>query len=751
MRSLFAHPVARALQCFLCALCLLGVLASRSEAGGGPETTLVVVNADSPASLRVANHYVKLRGIPATHICPLRGIPNLLVIDVDTFRERIWKPIEEYLEKHGLAGSIDIIAYSVDFPFGVNYDADFKGVSLPQGAQKFRIGSLTGMTYLIQQVKEKSREYLDLRTNQYFREGDQDDCPSHGFRHRYGWTQGEGKPDRKPEDPEVADRYYLSTMLGFTGMQGNTVPEVLRCLDRAAASDGTHPKGTVYLMANKNVRATTRMNQFEQVIEALKERGRKAVVLTAGEDGQDGKVPIGKKDIIGCMAGIAGFTWPGEKSVMLPGAIAEHLTSFGAKFDGSGQTKISEFLRNGAIGSSGAVAEPYALWPKFPRARLHVYYADGCSLAESFYQSVYGPYQLLILGDPLARPYAHFCEVALVETPKGAWSGTVGLNLDVDLPEERDVNTLEIWIDGRLVQEQTLDQMIDIDTTKLADGEHELRLVVVEDSAIETRSSTTRRFTVKNGSVAVSIKGPKKGAAYGEVAKLSGKASKAKEVLVLAGTRVVATAKRTGSGWKAEVDTRLLGVGTVTLQARATFKDGTVVLSPFHDLEIGESKGAPKKKKRRTTRRKKTKASKSTGGKQAGLRAVVTDAAGKEHTFPVPIVGRKGKQRFITELRKKVQGKLKTIRLEGEIEAPEDGAYRLAMNAAGALTVKVKGETVFEGEGLAEDRQVYAGFALKAGWHRIELTYAPTGTGDLSLWLGGAVVSGPLMGKALRH
>lgn len=732
----------------LCALCLLCVLATPGMAGGGPETTLVVVNARSPASLRVANHYAKLRGIPATHLCPIDGVPNLLVIDADTFRERIWAPIERYLEEHELTDEIDVIAYSVDFPYAVNYQRDYDAAKLPKMAKPPQ-GSLTGMTYLIHHVKEKSTEVIDLNTNQYFRETTQGDLPSHGFRSRYGWVHGDAEPEAVVEG---GTRYYLSTMLGFTGMQGNTVPEVLACLDRAAACDGTQPDGTVYLMANKNVRATTRMNQFDQVIAALEKRGRKAVVLTQGEDGQDGKVPIGKKDVIGCMAGIAGFKWPADKSVMLPGCIAEHLTSFGARFDGSGQTKISEFLRHGATGSSGAVTEPYALWPKFPRARMHVYYADGCSLAESFYQSVYGPYQLLIIGDPLARPYAHFAEVALIDMPKGSWSGTVGLNLDIDLPDGKDVKTVEIWIDGQRIFEGAVQPPLDVDTTKFPDGEHELRVVVVEDSAVETRSSTVQRIRIKNGSAHVTIKGPKKGAAYGDGAKLSGKASKAQEVLVLAGTRVVATAKRTGSTWKAEVDTKLLGVGTIPLQARATFKDGTVALSPIHDLVIGEPEEARPSKKRRKPRRGKRKTAKSAGGKpKNGLRATVTDAKGKETTFAVPIVGTKSKQRFLTEVRKHVKGKIAKIHLEGEVEAPVAGVYRLALNAEGALEIKVKGAVIFEGEGLKMNGQRYACCALDEGWHRIEIDYTPTGTGYLSLWWGGAVVSGPLMGKQIRH
>ena len=38
---------------------------------------------------------------------------------------------------------------------------------------------------------------------------------------------------------------------------------------------------------------------------------------------------------------------------------------------------------------------------------IQVHYARGCSLAEAFYQSVYAPYQLMIVGDPLCRPWAN--------------------------------------------------------------------------------------------------------------------------------------------------------------------------------------------------------------------------------------------------------------------------------------------------------------------------------------------------------
>jgi hypothetical protein len=125
-----------------------------------------------------------------------------------------------------------------------------------------------------------------------------------------------------------------------------------------------------------------------------------------------GEIPKNKADVQGLLCGVAQFDWNSSRSTIRPGAICENLTSFSGVFTpGFPQTTLAEFMRNGATGSSGTVAEPYAIQNKFPYASVQVHYARGCSLAEAFYQSISGPYQLLIVGDPLSRPWANIAKV----------------------------------------------------------------------------------------------------------------------------------------------------------------------------------------------------------------------------------------------------------------------------------------------------------------------------------------------------
>jgi hypothetical protein len=93
----------------------------------------------------------------------------------------------------------------------------------------------------------------------------------------------------------------------------------------------------------------------------------------------------------------------------LPGAVADHLTSFGGLLpDGRGQMPATAWLAAGATASYGTVEEPCNHVDKFPRASVLLeHYLRGATVIEAYWKSVAMPGQGLFLGDPLARPWAH--------------------------------------------------------------------------------------------------------------------------------------------------------------------------------------------------------------------------------------------------------------------------------------------------------------------------------------------------------
>lgn len=93
----------------------------------------------------------------------------------------------------------------------------------------------------------------------------------------------------------------------------------------------------------------------------------------------------------------------------LPGAVADHLTSFGGHLPGAkGQMPATDWLTAGATASYGTVEEPCNHTDKFPRASVLVdHYVRGATVIEAYWKSVAMPGQGLFVGEPLARPWAH--------------------------------------------------------------------------------------------------------------------------------------------------------------------------------------------------------------------------------------------------------------------------------------------------------------------------------------------------------
>ena len=166
---------------------------------------------------------------------------------------------------------------------------------------------------------------------------------------------------------------------------------------------------------------------------------------------------------------------------------------------GAGQTPLAEFLRQGAAGASGTVTEPYAIQAKFPSPFIHVHYASGCTLAESFYQSVTGPYQLLIVGDPLAQPWRRqfTLQIDLPGSDK-PFFGEIMLSPRTSSVDGIHAAETELYVDGQRVITGNATDPLKWDTRKHANGPHAVTLVARGDDAVQTIARITLMVTIAN-------------------------------------------------------------------------------------------------------------------------------------------------------------------------------------------------------------------------------------------------------------
>ena len=597
------------------------LLCARVFAAGGPENVLLVVNSRSPDSLCIANNYAALRHIPSSNLLFLNWDPKQEsppgMTDVNTFREKILLPVLIEIvntRKMTPVREIDYVVYSSGFPWGIRIDDDMKefnefiekhekelaaksggkdqGAKSGPGSSNWiksisPVASINGLTFLYETVfaKEPGARifYVYPTTNWYARTGAprQKNEPSLSFSGlTYYGLHGEALSSH-------GRHFLLSMVLGVPvgpgTVRGNTLDEVLACLRRSAAADATHPRGTIYYMQNGDIRSKVRQAGFPEAVKQLRALGVAAEII-------DGTVPRNKPDVQGAMLGVADFHWKAYGSTILPGAICEHFTSFGGVMNGGSQTPLSEWIRYGAAGTSGTVTEPYAIAEKFPAPAMQVHYARGCTVAESFYQAVRCPYQLLIVGDPLCRPWANVPEITIDGLTAGApIRGEMKVTPKARFADGVVVEHFEMIVDGMRIRDCAPGGTLSLDTDLLGDGAHELRIVAASRGPLVARGEKIVNFTTANHRRTIEAScEPADKVSIKKSVFITAKSPQATAIHVMRGPRLLGAIA--GDHGQIEVPAEQLGRGPVRIEVVGLSDEGprSSAIAPPLDIEVVE-------------------------------------------------------------------------------------------------------------------------------------------------------------------
>ena len=196
-------------------------------------------------------------------------------------------------------------------------------------------------------------------------------------------------PSRQP----YTDLGYRISML----LPVDTVAAAKALIDRGVMSDYSAPTASAYFLITSDTNRSSR-SRFFPPSGFLAPRYLSIKTLQADSIEN-------KRDIMFYQTGLADV--PKLDTLgFLPGALADHLTSFGGRLTGSGQMSSLKWLDAGATASYGTVSEPCNHWQKFPNpAVLLKHYLNGASAIEAYWKSVAWPAQGLFIGEPLAAPY----------------------------------------------------------------------------------------------------------------------------------------------------------------------------------------------------------------------------------------------------------------------------------------------------------------------------------------------------------
>ena len=545
----------------------IALLAGLAHAGGSGERTLLIIDPTSAESLHVGNHYRSARDIPAANVLYYAHASGTYQQFVDRNLAALFATIAER-DTFRQIDTIVLTPAGADGPFFTAAPGLVNDACSP--VSRF---SVTGAYYTARLSSQLLAGGVPVtRQNEYAR-AVVTPLAFSGSRTYSNGLIGNG------------EAYFITALLGYTGERGNTRQEIIDLIDRSVAADFSSPTGTFYFQQTSDAaRSSPRDGAYQAVANAIVALGGQA------ERRVNEVLPLGETDAMGIMTG-----WPtpdiGNQSLALvPGAFADHLTSFAAAFDVGAQTKASRWITKGASGTWGCVQEPCNYSGKFPSPWLHAQYFQGLSLGEAAMRSAtFLPFQGLLLGDPLTQPFAVRPDVAIAGLPTELNAAVAIFTAPASTAKPgASIGEVELYLNGVLQQGFPAGSPLFFSAATLSDGWHEVRVVAREAGAIETRGSASASFVRTVGGRSIEAM---PSASAGDLATAIDIAltapDDALETRITQHGRVVAATPVCGGTLR--VHGSMLGAGTSLLVAEAVLPDGSIVRSAPFEIEIANT------------------------------------------------------------------------------------------------------------------------------------------------------------------
>lgn len=538
--------------------------------GGSAENALLLIDPTNPDSLHVGNYYRAARGIPGSNV--LYMIPS--ATNFAQFAAVNAPAVRGTIENLRIDDHVDYIIAAAPPTFFVPAPGLVTDSCSP--VTRFSISGVYTMAFIVNEVAAGGLG--STNPNRYY---STTTTPT-AFDSSFTWLGG------AVGTGTGARRYFIGAALGYTGPRGNTLEEIFDMIDRSVAVDGTRPAGTFYYMHTSDPnRSGPRDGQFPAAVSAIQSLGGQAEIINAF-------LPNNRQDCLGIMTGAAYPDIFGANIGIVPGAFCDHLTSFAATFDNVDQTKVSAWITQGASGSWGTVEEPCNYPQKFPHPRMHVYYYQGLSLGEATFRSVAAtPFQGLLYGDPLTRPFAHLPSVTVPDAPTGVVSGTVTIHPQATTAHPTGaIASLDLLIDGSLEATIAPGGAFTINTAALTDGYHDLRVLAYDNTPAKSVGRWRGSLIVDNDGKAATVLPSVTSGDLGTLFEFSISSTDpaAVETRLVQGSRVLAAVP--GSSGVASVFGQTLGAGPVSVQAQSIDIRGNAIRSAPVELQVAASGGA---------------------------------------------------------------------------------------------------------------------------------------------------------------
>jgi len=401
----------------LCSLGLFCVSVGQIRAGGSGLNVIIVVNQNSTNSVQLGNYYAERRQIPPQNYLRINWTNSNVVDWTDSdFATYLYNPLLSMLSSRQLTNQADYVVLSMDIPYRVN-----SGAIKPNS-------TTSSLFYGFKPDPNTDPSQCSMApgsTNLYA-----------GSESIFGATP----------PINASSNSWLVAMITHSNLA-----LAKQIVDSGVLSDGTFPTQTVYLAKSSDVNRNVRYITFDNAIFNTRLRSNYSMQRTNTDLNWIFGSCLGLQQGVQRDASMPGTTF-------VPGSMADDLTSYGGNiFEPADHLKILQYLTFGAAGGYGTVSEPCNYLEKFPSPQNYFYQSRGFSLAECYYQSLTNPYQGVIVGEPLAAPFAKPPVATWNNLPANSLlSGTTNLTLQATAADgNHPVQQLDLFLDGLWLQTLT--------------------------------------------------------------------------------------------------------------------------------------------------------------------------------------------------------------------------------------------------------------------------------------------------------
>ncbi|MFT3840729.1 MAG: TIGR03790 family protein [Myxococcaceae bacterium] len=184
------------------------------------------------------------------------------------------------------------------------------------------------------------------------------------------------------------------------------VGRAIELIDRGVSADHTFPGGTGYLVRSGDTVRNIRWPDFQATAASWPMSTLALNYVDLTEDPSGSTVIQHQDGLLFYFTGLR-FVPEIQSNTWRPGAVADHLTSYGGQVpESSTQMSALRWLEAGATASFGTVVEPCTWLEKFPQVSTLIdHYYRGEPVVEAYWRSVQEPGEGLFIGEPLARPF----------------------------------------------------------------------------------------------------------------------------------------------------------------------------------------------------------------------------------------------------------------------------------------------------------------------------------------------------------